>query len=70
MAALGRYHRGEFLMVVPAPFGPFGAIVAWANDGQLGLEFTPPLHLAVVNHIMGLKAPECPIEQRWRQPEI
>lgn len=63
----GRYNPGDFLMVSVPSFGPFGAFVVWARDGEVGLRFVRPLHRAVVQHVRQLRTLiDCPIERRWR----
>ena len=63
----GRFNPGDFVMLLVPSFGPFGARIAWAADGDVGLEFVHALDPAVVTKIVAMRTTVvCPIERRWR----
>ena len=50
----GRLSPGEAVTVRPVGFGNFAGFVRWVKGDRAGIEFSPPLHRGVTEHIAKL----------------
>lgn len=53
----GRYAAEDVVLVSIPGLQPLAARVAWSEADQFGASFTPPLHPAVVDHLVGSHPP-------------
>lgn len=58
-----RLPAGQKIILRPAGLESLLAMVRWSRDGEAGIEFERPLHLAVVEHLQRLHPDEAtPVE--------